>query len=189
MRGFYHVHPVLAPLICGALEVVLLTLAVPGAGVVDIAAGAVLGFWPAFLVVWISSVIGSVTAFMAGRYFLRNWVEERLGDKAQQAREGFERHGGLYLLSLRFIPFLPHFLLNFGVALTHMKLRDFAWATAIGILPAVWALVNAGTAIARIHSLDDVMTFQTMLALCGLGVLPILALASSALLKRFDSGQ
>jgi uncharacterized membrane protein YdjX (TVP38/TMEM64 family) len=185
LRVYYHDKPLLTVVGWFLISVILYTFAIPGAGMLDMGAGAVFGVGPGLVLMLASGVVGSMSAFLAGRYLFRDWAEKRLADRAERLREGFEQHGNLYLLSLRMIPFMPHFVLNFGVAFTRMTLKNFLWVTLIGNLPLTWALVNAGTALANITSLDDVMTPKTILALCSLGAMPLLALAAWVVLKRW----
>ncbi len=186
IRWVYGQHPFFVLLAWCLVAILMYTLAIPGAGVLDMGAGAVFGLVPGLAVMLVAGTVGSISAFLAGRYLFRDWAERRFGDRSERVRTGFERHGNLYLLSLRFIPFMPHFVLNFGVALTRMRLRDFVWMTFIGNIPITWALVNAGTAIVKIQSLDDVMTPKTITALFGLGAIPLLAVIFWVILGRFN---
>jgi uncharacterized membrane protein YdjX (TVP38/TMEM64 family) len=176
LRGLYQVHPVLMLLGCCLADVFLYTFAIPGAWILTLGAGAVFGVVLGVAVITVGNTLGSLSAFLAGRHLFQGWAEARFGRRLRRIRDGFERHGPLYLLSLRLVPLIPHFVINFSVALTHIRTRDFIWATCLGSLPATWAFVNAGTAAGRVQSVGDIINTRMILSLLMLAVLPLLGL-------------
>ena len=55
-----------------------------------------------------------------------------------------------YVLLLRLTPVIPFFLaLNLGLGLTRLRLRDYWWATQIGMLPATMVVVTPARASPR----------------------------------------
>ena len=83
--------------------------------------------------------------------------------------------GAFYLFTLRLIPAIPFFLINLAMGLTPMKTRTFYWVSQVGMLAGTLAYVNAGTQLARINSLGDVLSPGLLGSLVLLGVLPLAA--------------
>jgi uncharacterized membrane protein YdjX (TVP38/TMEM64 family) len=84
---------------------------------------------------------GAVVSFGLGRSVLGNWLLKQLARLPQKQRSQIQAvqqavgTGGLRLVLLvRLSPLLPFGLLNYGLALTTVRFRDYALGT-IGILP------------------------------------------------------
>src|SRR5690606_5224774 len=90
---------------------------------------------------------------------------------------GIERDGWRYLLTLRLLPVFPFFLVNLLAGLIALPLRTFYWVSQLGMLPGTLVYVYAGTQLARIDSLADVLSPGLLSALVLLGLLPLLAKA------------
>jgi uncharacterized membrane protein YdjX (TVP38/TMEM64 family) len=95
--------------------------------------------------------------------------------------EGFRENAFSYLLILRLVPLFPFFLVNIAPAAFNVKLRDFALATFIGIIPGAFAYASAGAGLGAVIekggevSLDGLLTDPKILT-------PIIALSVLALL-------
>jgi len=113
---------------------VLVALALP-ASALTIVGGAAFGLIPGILWVTLGANLGANLAFWLARRLGRGALEALLG--AQVA--AFDRVTGAAgfqgLLALRLLPVAPFVLLNYAAGLTGMPARDYALATAIGILP------------------------------------------------------
>ena len=86
--------------------------------------------------------------------------------------EGLHEHGAYYVLLLRLTPVIPFWALNLGLGLTRVRLRDYWWATQLGMLPATMVVVNAGASVAEITSLRDLLSWRVIGALCLLPLVP-----------------
>ncbi len=158
------------------LYATLLTLSLPGAVLtLSLAAGALFGLALGALVVCISTVIGSSLAFLAARYLVRDWVAARLGEHMMRIDREVEQEGVQYLLTLRPIAVVPHFLINLGMGVTRMRLPIFAVATLVGVIPSTIIYVNAGTHLATVEQPSDVMSPGLVASLILVGILPLIA--------------
>jgi uncharacterized membrane protein YdjX (TVP38/TMEM64 family) len=101
---------------------------------------AVFGFHWGFIVNYLMSCLGAVSAFFFARYYAHDWVERKLlkYPSVSLFSKKMESHGFLYVLIGRLIPILPSAAINFGAALTRMKFRPFFWGTCLGKLPIVF---------------------------------------------------
>lgn len=176
-------------LTCFFLLCVLLTgCCFPAAPVVGIAAGALFGFWPGLATVLVATTIGSTAAFHMSRTFLRGCVHARIGRRMARIDRGFAAHGPAYLLALRFNPVIPYWLVNLAMGLTRMRLAAYVPLTLIGLLPATLIYVHAGTRLAAIDSLADILTPGLVAALLLLCALPLVAEMLLGRLRLSSSG-
>ncbi|MFN3389776.1 MAG: FAD-dependent oxidoreductase, partial [Allosphingosinicella sp.] len=147
----------------------------PGAAILTLAGGAIFGLWWGLLIVSFASTIGASLAFLASRYLLRDWVEKRFGKRLAAIDRGIERDGIFYLLTLRLNPAVPFFLVNLGMGLTRTRLSTFYIVSQIGMLPGTFVYVNAGTQLARIERVGDVLSPALLGSLLLLSLFPLIA--------------
>ena len=157
---------------------------IPGATVMTLAAGAVFGLGWGTALVSFASTIGATLAFLGARYLLQGVVQARFGDRLAALNRSIQADGPSYLLTLRLIPLFPFVVVNLVMALTQIRLRDFYLYSQLGMLPGTLVFVNAGTQLATIEALSDVVSLPLLASLALLGVFPIAAKALSRLLKR-----
>jgi uncharacterized membrane protein YdjX (TVP38/TMEM64 family) len=161
-------------LIFFVVYVALTALSLPAAGVLSILAGALFERLWGTLVVSAASTLGATLALLATRYLFRDFVQRRYGDRLETLQRGIERDGAYYVVSLRLVPLIPFFLINLGMGLTRMPVRAFALASWLGMLPATFVFVNAGTAVGRIDTPAEALSPSVLLSLTLLAVLPLL---------------
>ena len=155
-----------------AVYVVVTALSLPGAVILTLAAGAWFGLLLGTLVVSVASTIGATLAMLSARYLLRDWVQRRWADRLAVIQQGLDRDGPFYLFSLRLLPIVPFFLLNLVMGLTQMRVRTYFWVSQVGMLAGTVVYVNAGTALAKINQLSDVLSPGVWGAFALLAVLP-----------------
>ncbi|SER59028.1 Pyruvate/2-oxoglutarate dehydrogenase complex, dihydrolipoamide dehydrogenase (E3) component [Nitrosomonas sp. Nm51] len=164
--------------------IVMAALSLPGAAVMTLAGGAMFGLWVAVPVVLVSATAGATLAFWAARYILRDSVQRRFGGRLETINRGLERDGAFYLFSLRLVPAFPFFLINLLMGLTRIRSVTFFWASLVGMFPGSTVYVNAGTQIASIGSLSDILSPALILSFLLLAMFPWLARWSVGLVKR-----
>lgn len=177
-------RPYSAAAVYFSLYVLVAALSIPGATILTLGAGALLGFWGGLVLVSLASTLGAVLAFVSARFLLRDVAERRFADKLAVIDAGIARDGAFYLFTLRLVPALPFFVVNLAMGLTRMKVIPFALVSQIGMLPATAAFVNAGTRLADIETARDVLSLPLALSLMALGLLPWVAKLAIVRLKR-----
>lgn len=150
IRGLYEANPLLVLALFFIAYVLLTVLSVPGAAMMTLAAGAVFGLVTGTLLVSFASSIGATLAFLASRYLLRDWVQQKFGARLKGLNQGIERGGAFYLFSLRLVPVLPFFAVNLLMGLTPIRTATFHWVSQAGMLLGTVVYVNAGTQLAAI---------------------------------------
>ncbi len=168
-------HPVAFLAGYALLYVLVTAMSLPGATVLTLAGGAMLGLTVGTVVVSFASTIGATLACLAARYLLRDWVRARLGQRLQAIDEGMAREGAFYLFTLRLVPAFPFFLVNLAMGLTGMPWTTFYWVSQVGMLAGTVVYVNAGSELGRIDSLGGILSPGLIASLAALGVLPLAA--------------
>jgi pyruvate/2-oxoglutarate dehydrogenase complex dihydrolipoamide dehydrogenase (E3) component/uncharacterized membrane protein YdjX (TVP38/TMEM64 family) len=151
------------------------SLSLPGAVILTLAGGAIFGLWAGMAIVSFASAIGATLAFLGSRYLFRDMVKNRFGKRLEAIDRGMEREGAFYLLTLRLNPAFPYFLVNLAAGLTKMRLVPYYVASQIGMLPATFVYVNAGTQLAEIDSVGDILSLQLIGSLVLLSLFPLAA--------------
>lgn len=162
-------------LISLVLYVVVVALSLPGATIMGLAMGALFGLWQGTLLVSFASSIGATLAFLTSRYLLRDHVQRHFGDRLKAINEGMAKDGALYLFMLRLVPVFPFFLINLLMGLTQIRTRTFYWVSQVGMLAGTLVYVNAGTQLASINNLSDIISPEVLMSLALLGVFPLVA--------------
>lgn len=159
-------------------EVVAVSLSLPIGFWMSVLAGFLFGLWIGTAVVSVAAMIGAVLAFLSARYVffeaIHRMAQTRpwLGKWLAAIDTGFRERGAYYVLLLRLTPVIPFWTLNLGLGLTRLRLRDYWWATQLGMLPATLVVVNAGASLAEITSLRDIVSWRVLAALCLLPLVP-----------------
>lgn len=181
--GWVGARPIAASTAFFAGYVLVTALSLPGAAVMTLAAGAVFGVLWGVVLVSFASTLGATLAFLVARTLLRDWVKRRFADRVEPIDRGFERDGPFYLFSLRMVPLFPFWLVNLLMGLTPMKVLPFYLVSQAGMLPGTFVYVFAGTQLASVHGLSDVMSPGLLLAFTLLGLFPLVAKKSIAFVQ------
>ncbi|EGQ9169527.1 TVP38/TMEM64 family protein [Vibrio cholerae] len=174
LANYIDAHLLQAALIYFVVYVLLTAFSIPGATVVTLLGAALFGFWLSLLLASFASTIGATLAFLSSRFLLRDWVQAKFADKLQTINQGIERDGAFYLLSLRLIPIFPFFLINLVMGLTPISTWRYYWVSQLGMLPGTAVYLNAGTQLAEISSLGEIVSLPVLASFVLLGVFPIM---------------
>lgn len=178
--------PLLVSLAFLGAYVLVTALSLPGAVIMTLAAGAVFGLLWGTLIVSFASSIGATLAFLASRYLLHDWVQQRFGTRLKALNEGMARDGAFYLFTLRLVPVFPFFLINLLMGLVPIRAMTFYWVSQVGMLAGTLVYVNAGTQLARIDSLSGIVSPGVLFSFVLLGVFPLIA---KAVIGRVQQGR
>ena len=130
-------------------------LSLPGAALLTLVMGWYFGFWRAFLLVSFASTTGATMAFLLSRYFFRDTIQSRFGDRLTAFDENLRREGAFYLFTLRLIPVVPFFVINAVMGLTTMRAWTFWWVSQLGMLPGTAVYVYAGSRVPDLQTLAE----------------------------------
>jgi len=179
--ALYAARPLVVAGVFFLAYVAVTALSLPGAAILTLLAGAVFGLLVGMVIVSFASSLGATLAMLSARYVLRDSVKDRFGARLADIDKGIEREGAFYLFTLRLVPVVPFFVINLLMGLTKMKAATFYGVSQLGMLAGTLVYVYAGTQLAQIASLKDIVSPGLATALVLLGVFPLLA-------KKFIDG-
>jgi uncharacterized membrane protein YdjX (TVP38/TMEM64 family) len=127
---------------------------IPGS-ILTLGAGAIYGVVVGSVLVSVSSTLGATAAFLIGRYFARDWVAKRIeGNALFSSIDDAVADGGWKMVGLiRLSPMFPFNLLNYAFGLTKVSLRDYVFASWLGMLPGTIMYVYLGSLASNLATL------------------------------------
>jgi pyruvate/2-oxoglutarate dehydrogenase complex dihydrolipoamide dehydrogenase (E3) component/uncharacterized membrane protein YdjX (TVP38/TMEM64 family) len=173
--ALYETRPLVVVAAYFGIYVLVTALSFPGAVILTLLGGAVFGLVVGTVVVSFASSLGATLAMLFARYVLRDSIQARFGTRLADIDKGIQREGAFYLFTLRLVPVFPFFLINLLMGLTRMKATTFYVVSQLGMLAGTVVYVNAGTQLARIDSLQGILSPGLLLSFALLGVFPLLA--------------
>ncbi len=154
--------------------ILVVALSLPGATLLTLTGGAIFGSVQGTLVVNVGATVGATCAFLVARYLLRDWVQNKFGEKLKPFNDGFSNNAINYILFLRLVPVFPFFLVNLMSGLTQVRMPIYFFGTMFGILPGSFVYANAGSNLAQIQSLSDIAEPQVLGAFALLGLFALI---------------
>jgi uncharacterized membrane protein YdjX (TVP38/TMEM64 family) len=144
---------------------------IPGSAL-TLGAGLIFGVIKGTIFVSIGSVMGATVSFLIGRYFLRTWVEKQIDTQPNfKAMDKAVAQQGWKIVGLtRLSPLFPFVFLNYAFGVTQVSLRDFVFASWLGMLPGTVMYVYLGSLpkTAAEVSGGDIDTLKLILNIIGL---------------------
>lgn len=173
------------------LYTVAVAFAFPAASVLTIFAGFVFGWWVAAILTVFAATLGATAIFLAARSACGDLLRKRAGPFMAKLAEGFSRDAFSYLLVLRLAPVFPFLVVNIAPAFFDIRLRTYAAATFLGIIPGTVAyswlgqgldsVIAAAGASGREISVSDLVTAEITIAFLGLAIVA----AIPTLIRKF----
>ncbi|WP_373187547.1 FAD-dependent oxidoreductase [Halopseudomonas sp.] len=168
-------NPWLAGGIFFTIYVVVTALSLPGAALMTLLGGALFGIGWGLLIVSFASTLGATLAMLISRFLLRDWVQQRFGNRLKPINRGMEREGAFYLFALRLVPAFPFFLINLAMGLMRIKASTYWVVSQIGMLPGTLVYVNAGRQLGELESLGGILSADLIGAFVLLGLFPLIS--------------
>jgi uncharacterized membrane protein YdjX (TVP38/TMEM64 family) len=168
-----HLVPALLVFFCA--YAVATALPLPVLTSMSLLAGALFGRPLGAAVASLAYAAGVTVAFLAARHLLRNRVRSRAGPWLRRVEHGVRRDGGYYLLTLRLMPSIPFFLINFLMALTPIRTRTYTLVSWAAVLPLTFVCAGVGTRLAALRSPADAVSLPMLGTLAALAVVPLAA--------------
>ena len=130
------------------------SLTMAPAFVLTFAAGAVFGFWQGVGLVYLGAVVGASAVWLVGtplaRSRLMRWLDRDV--RVAAVRRAVGGDGIWVMFLLRLSPVIPFVLLNYALALSGVRYRDYLLAT-IGMFPAIFMYVYYGKVVGDVAKL------------------------------------
>lgn len=177
-------HPVTSAAAFFGVYALATSVSLPIATVLTLAGGALFGVVEGVVLVSFASTLGATLAMMVSRFLFRDFVRRHAGRYLPQLEQGLRRDGALYLFSLRLVPAIPFFMIDVLAGLTPIQLGTYWWVSQLGMLPMTLVYVNAGARLATLSSPSDLLSPVLVGSLLVLALLPWVARAVLAGLRR-----
>ena len=134
------------PLIYILIYILACVFFIPGS-ILTLGAGVLFGVIKGSIIVSIAATVGATCAFLVGRHIARDWVSKKIqsNPKFQAIDEAVAREGWKIVGLTRLSPVFPFNLLNYTYGLTRVSLRDYFFASWIGMMPATVMYVYIGS--------------------------------------------
>jgi uncharacterized membrane protein YdjX (TVP38/TMEM64 family) len=134
------------PLMFVGMYILATVLFLPGL-ILTLGAGALFGVIEGAILVSISATLGATCAFLVGRHLARAWVERSIQGtpKFRAIDEAVAREGWKIVGLTRLSPIFPFNLLNYAYGITKVSLRDYFFASWIGMIPGTVMYVYVGS--------------------------------------------
>jgi dihydrolipoamide dehydrogenase len=168
-------YPITSASFYFVLYVLVASSSLPGSTILTLAGGAIFGLWPAVFIISFASSVGATLAMLISRFIFKDWVQQKFSAQLSSINEGIKKDGALYLLSLRLMPIFPFFIVNLLLGLTPIRIGVFYFISQIGMFPATVVYTNAGTQLANIQSLEEILSPQLFYAFTLIGLLPLVS--------------
>ena len=118
--------------------------------------GFVLGKWVGTIIVVLGLSIGATFLYIFGNYFLKELIEEKFLKKFQNLQIKFKKSEFLYLLIYRFCGGIPWQLSCILPTIFNVKVKNFFYATFIGIVPQIFLAVSIGSGLEKVIEQNSV---------------------------------
>ncbi len=137
-----------AAAIYAVLYVIAAVLLLPGSAL-TLGAGFVYGVVWGTVIVFPAAMVASIVAFGIARRVAQQAVQRRVARhrRFEAIDRAVGRAGFKITVLLRLSPVIPYGLLNFALGVTSVRFRDYAVATALGMLPGTIMYVYLGSLV------------------------------------------
>lgn len=138
---------------------IVATVAFLPGSVLTLGAGVVFGVVLGSIYVFIGATLGATLAFLVGRYLARGWISQKIegNQKFKAIDEAVGREGLKIVLLTRLSPVFPFNILNYGLGVTGVSLKDY-FLGSVGMIPGTIMYVYIGSlagSIATIGGADQ----------------------------------
>jgi uncharacterized membrane protein YdjX (TVP38/TMEM64 family) len=206
LREFIAMHELAAVGGYVALYAAVIALSIPIGFFFTLAGGVLFGAVLGGAAAMVGATVGAILIFLIAKSAIGEHLLRRAGPLAGKLARGFCADAFSYLLFLRLVPVFPFWLINLVPALCGVRLATFVAATAIGIVPATFAIAFVGAGLdsviaaqqAAYHSclaagrpdcrlqfhMNAALTPELLTALAVLGILALVPVAVKRLRAR-----
>ena len=112
--------------------------------------GFIFGKWIGTLIVVLGLSIGATFLYVFGNYFLKDLIREKFLNKFKSLEIKFKKSEFIFLLVYRFIGGIPWQLSCLIPTLFNVRVKNFFFATLIGIIPQIFLAVSIGSGLEKI---------------------------------------
>ena len=129
---------------------VVWTLASGFATPIALFSGFVFGKWLGTIIVVSGMALGATGVYLFANYFLKEIIRDKFLNKFQNLEIKFKKSEFFYLLVYRFIGGVPWQISCLLPTLFNVRVKNFLFATFLGIIPQIFLAVSIGSGIEKV---------------------------------------
>tara|TARA_Y100000022_G_scaffold128949_1_gene111730 strand:- start:32 stop:754 length:723 start_codon:yes stop_codon:yes gene_type:complete len=152
---------------------------------IAIMGGFIFGKWIGTIVVVLGLSIGATFLYIFGNYFLKDLIREKFLDRYGDLEIKFKKSEFFYLLIYRFIGGIPWQLSCLLPTIFNVKIKNFFFASLIGIVPQVFLVVSIGSGLEKVIDQNSKIPNITDIIFTPNIYIPILAFFALVLTTLF----
>jgi uncharacterized membrane protein YdjX (TVP38/TMEM64 family) len=144
-----------APLVFILIYIIATVAFLPGS-VLTLGAGVLFGVIKGSVYVFIGATLGATLAFLVGRYLARGWISKKIAgnQKFKAIDQAVGKEGLKIVLLTRLSPIFPFNLLNYGLGVTGVYLKDYVLGS-VGMIPGTIMYVYIGSLAGSIATIGS----------------------------------
>ena len=112
--------------------------------------GFIFGKWIGTIVVVLGLSIGATLLYAFGNFFLKEIIREKFLNKFKNLEIKFKNSEFIYLLIYRFVGGIPWQLSCLLPTIFNVKVKNFFFASLIGIIPQIFLAVSIGSGLEKV---------------------------------------
>ena len=147
--------------------------------------GFIFGKWLGTIIVVTGMSVGATFLYIFGNYFLKDLVREKFLSKYQNLEIKFKESEFYYLLIYRFIGGIPWQLSCILPTIFDVRVKNFFFASYIGIVPQIFLAVSIGSGLEKIIEQNSQIPKITDIIFSQEIYVPILAFLCLVLITIF----
>ena len=102
------------------------------------------------LIVTFSLTVGATILYVIASYMFKEIIIEKFSKKFSNLKNKFKKNEFIFMLAFRFIGGLPFFIQNILPCLFEVKIKNYFFASFIGLMPQLFIGTSLGSGIEKI---------------------------------------
>ena len=152
---------------------------------ISLIGGFIFGKWLGTLIVVIGMSVGATFLYIFGNFFLKDLIRERFLNRYKNLEIKFKESEFYYLLIYRFIGGIPWQLSCILPTIFNVRVKNFFFASLIGIVPQIFLAVSIGSGFEKIIDQNSEVPKIKDIIFTPEIYIPILAFLSLVLITIF----
>jgi len=122
-----------------------------------LAGGFLFGKWLGTLIVTFSLTVGATILYVIVNYMFKEIIIEKFSEKFSNLKNKFKKNEFSFMLVFRFIGGLPFFIQNILPCLFEVKIKNYFFASFLGLMPQLFIGTSLGSGIEKIINQNERM--------------------------------
>ena len=120
-----------------------------------LAGGFLFGKWLGTLIVTFSLTAGATILYIIANYMFKELIIEKFSKKFSNLKNKFQKNEFSFMLIYRFIGGLPFFIQNILPCLFEVKIKNYFFASFLGLMPQLFIGTSLGSGIEKIINQNE----------------------------------